>query len=166
MARAMRERGFTLLELIITMIVLMIFTMVAIPVAKNTIKRQREIELRRALRELRTAIDRYRQIADAGLVNRLRINPSEECMGGTIGTGCYPPDLDVLVEGVELRGTTGRKIKLLREIPVDPMTGKAEWGLRSFQQDPEARSWDGLNVFDVYSLSDGVALDGTRYRDW
>jgi general secretion pathway protein G len=160
------ERGFTLLELILTITVLTIFTAAAIPVAKNAVKRQKEIELRRALRELRTALDRYRQIADMGMINTLKIKPSEECMGRQIGTGCYPPDLEVLVEGVELRGATTRKIKLLRKIPVDPMTGRADWGVRSFQDDPESRSSGGQNVFDVYSKSDGTALDGTRYRDW
>lgn len=162
----MKQDGFTVLELILTMTILLIFTMVAIPVAKNSVKRQREIELRQNLRQLRTAIDRYRQIADTGLINRFDITPSEQCMGGTIGTGCYPPDLEVLVEGVQLRGATDRKIKLLRRIPVDPMTGEAEWGLRSFQDDPETRGWGGQNVFDVYSLSSDTALDGTGYRDW
>jgi general secretion pathway protein G len=146
--------------------VLTIFTAAVIPVTKNTVKRQREIELRRALRELRTAIDRYRQIADSGLIKSTEITPSEQCMGGGVGTGCYPPELDVLVKGVPLSRGVDRRIKLLREIPVDPMTGKAEWGKRSFRDDPDSRSWGGQNVFDVYSLSDGLALDGTRYRDW
>jgi len=162
----MKQNGFTLLELILTIAVLTIFTAAAIPVTKNAVKRQREIELRTSLRQLRTAIDRYRQIADRGLVNRLKIKPSEECMGGQIGTGCYPSDLDVLVDGVELTGVTTRKIKLLREIPVDPITGEADWGKRSFQDDSDSRAWGGQNVFDVYSKSDGIALDGTRYRDW
>jgi general secretion pathway protein G len=162
-----RLKGFTLLELLLTITVLLIFTAAAIPVARNTVKRQREVELRLSLRELRTAIDRYRQVASMGVINPLKMKPSEECMGGGVQFGgCYPPDLDVLVEGIELRGATTRKIKLLRKIPVDPMTGRAEWGRRSFHQDPDSRSWDSRNVFDVYSLSDGVALDGTKYRDW
>jgi len=162
----MRQKGFTLLELILTIAVLTIFTAAAIPIAKNTVKRQREIELRRDLRDLRSAIDRYRQIADTQLVKTTEITPSEQCMGGTIGTGCYPPDLDILVEGVPLSRGVDRKIKLLREIPLDPMTGDRKWGLRSFKQDSDSRSWDGQNVFDVYSLSDGTALDGTKYKDW
>lgn len=162
----MKQRGFTLLELILTIAVLTIFTAAAIPVARSTIKRQREVELRRALRDLRTALDRYRQIADTGLIKSTEMTPSEQCMGGGIGTGCYPPNLDVLVEGVSLSRGVDRKIKLLRKIPVDPMTGQAEWGMRSFKQEPSARSWDGQNVFDVYSLSDGTALDGTKYKDW
>jgi general secretion pathway protein G len=160
------QRGFTLLELMVTIIVLLVFTAAAIPMARNAVKRQREIELRHALRELRTALDRYRQIADMGLVNTLKVKPSEECMGRQIGTGCFPPELEVLVEGVDLRGATTRKIRLLRDIPLDPMTGQRKWGLRSFQDDPESKAWGGQNVFDVYSLSNNSALDGTKYTDW
>jgi general secretion pathway protein G len=162
----MNQKGFTLLELIITILVLTIFTGAVIPVAKNTIKRQKEIELRRALRELRTALDRYRQIADTGLVKSTDITPSDQCMGGQIGTGCYPKKLEDLVEGVPLSRGVDKKIKLLRKVPIDPMTGKAEWGKRSFSDDPESRGWGGLNIFDVYSMSDGTALDGSKYRDW
>ncbi len=165
-SRVMRQKGFTLLELILTIAVLTIFTAAAIPIARNTFKRQKEIELRHALRELRTALDRYRQIADSGLIKSTEITPSDQCMGGQVGTGCYPPSLDVLVEGVELSRGVDRKIKLLRKIPVDPMTGQTEWGKRSFKDDPDSRSWGGLNIFDVYSLSNGTALDGTKYRDW
>ncbi|MCS6818058.1 MAG: prepilin-type N-terminal cleavage/methylation domain-containing protein [Blastocatellia bacterium] len=150
-------QGFTLLELILTIAILSIFTAAAIPIARNAVQRQREVELRRALRELRTAIDRYKRAYDAGLISRL------ETQAETEG---YPPNLEVLVNGVQLAGSPDRKIRFLRRIPVDPMTGRAEWGLRSTQDEPNARSWGGQNVFDVYSLSDGVALDGTRYRDW
>jgi general secretion pathway protein G len=152
-----RARGFTLLELILTLAVLSIVTAAAIPIARNAVQRQREVELRRALRELRTAIDRYKRAYDAGIISRL------ETQAETEG---YPPNLDVLVNGVQLAGSPDRKIRFLRRIPVDPMTGRAEWGLRSTQDEPNARSWGGQNVFDVYSLSEGTALDGTRYRDW
>ncbi len=152
-----RARGFTLLELILTIAVLSIITAAAIPIARNAVQRQREVELRRALRELRTAIDRYKRAYDAGILSRL------ETAAETEG---YPPNLDVLVDGVPLAGSPDRKIRFLRRIPVDPMTGRAEWGLRSTQDEPTARSWGGQNVFDVYSLSEGTALDGTRYREW
>ena len=134
-----------------------VFTAAAIPIARNAIQRQREIELRRALRELRTAIDRYKRAYDAGIISRFEMQAETEG---------YPPNLEVLVNGVQLAGSPDRKIRFLRRIPVDPMTGRAEWGLRSTQDEPTARSWGGQNVFDVYSLSDGIALDGTRYRDW
>jgi general secretion pathway protein G len=162
----MRQKGFTLLELILTLVVMTIFTAAAIPVARNTIKRQKEVELRRALREMRTALDRYRQIADAGLIKSTEITPTEQCMGGQVGTGCYPPDLEKLVDGIPLSRGVDKKIKLLRKLPVDPITGRAEWGKRSFRDDKDSRSWGGGNIFDVYSLSDGTALDGTKYRDW
>jgi general secretion pathway protein G len=152
-----RAAGFTLLELILTIAILSIFTAAAIPIARNAIQRQREIELRRALRELRTAIDRYKRAYDAGIISRFEMQAETEG---------YPPNLEVLVNGVQLAGSPDRKIRFLRRIPVDPMTGRAEWGLRSTQDEPTARSWGGQNVFDVYSLSDGIALDGTRYRDW
>jgi general secretion pathway protein G len=152
-----RTGGFTLLELILTIAVLSIITAAAIPIARNAVQRQREVELRRALRELRTAIDRYKRAYDAGILSRLETSAE---------TDGYPPNLDVLVNGVPLAGSPDRKIRFLRRIPVDPMTGRAEWGLRSTQDEPTARSWGGQNVFDVYSLSEGTALDGTRYREW
>ena len=128
------------------------------PLARITIQRQREIELRRALRELRTAIDKYKDAVDQGQI------------GGTdnqLGSEGYPPDLETLVEGVTAAGdASGRKLKFLRRVPVDPMTRSPEWGLRSYQDAPDARSWGGKNVFDVYSRSEGSALDGTKYRDW
>lgn len=151
------QAGFTLLELILTIAVLTIFTAGAIPIARNAIKREREIELRRALREIRTAIDRYKRAADAGLISPFEIKQDSDG---------YPPKLEVLVEGVPLAGSPDRKLRFLRRIPVDPMTGRAEWGLRSTRDDPDARSWGGQNVFDVYSLSEATALDGTKYRDW
>jgi len=150
-------RGLTLLELILTITILCLFTAVTVPIARNAIIREREIELRRALREIRTAIDRYKRAADGGLISRLEMKAESEG---------YPPNLEVLVEGVQLAGSTDRKLRFLRRIPVDPMTGRAEWGLRSTQDEPGARSWGGQNVFDVYSLSDKTALDWTKYRDW
>jgi len=155
--RQQHAHGFTLLELILTIAILSIVTAAAIPIARNAVQRQREVELRRALRELRMAIDRYKRAYDAGIISRL------ETQAETEG---YPPNLEVLVNGVPLAGSPDRKIRFLRRIPVDPMTGRAEWGLRSTQDEPNSRSWGGQNVFDVYSLSEGTALDGTRYRDW
>jgi general secretion pathway protein G len=144
----------TLLELILASAMLMILASAALPVARVTIKRQKEAELRRALRELRTAIDRYKDTADRNLI------PVE------VGTEGYPPDLETLVNGVELATARERKIRFLRKIPIDPMTGRADWGLRSVQDDPKSNSWGGQNVFDVYSRSYGIALDGSRYADW
>ncbi len=154
---ARRARGLTLLELIVAIIVLSIFTGAAIPIARNAIKREREIELRRALREMRSAIDRYHRACETGLISRLQQNLQDEC---------YPPKLDVLVDGVQAAGSATRKLKFLRRVPVDPMTGKTDWGLHAYQDEPNARGWGGVNVFDVYSLSEDTALDGTKYRDW
>ena len=117
-------------------------------------KRAKEEELRRDLREMREAIDRYKDYADRGMIPA---NPA---------TFNYPPDLKTLVEGVVLRGTAKGKYKFLRQIPVDPMTGTTEWGMRSMQDDPDSKSWGGDDVFDVYSKSDGIAFDGTKYSDW
>ena len=151
-------RGFSLIELLVVTSIILVLAGAAMPLARITIQRQREIELRRALRELRTAIDKYKDAVDQGQI------------GGTdnqLGSEGYPPDLDTLVEGVTATGdASGRKLRFLRRVPVDPMTRSAEWGLRSYQDAPDARSWGGKNVFDVYSRSEGTALDGTKYRDW
>jgi general secretion pathway protein G len=146
-----RESGLTLLELIIATTILLILTSAALPVVKFTVIRAKETELRRDLREMRDAIDHFKDAAD---LNRVRVQ---------LGSEGYPPDLDSLVKGVDY-GT--EKKRFLRRIPVDPMTGRAEWGLRSFQDDPDATSWGGNNVFDVHSTSTGTALDGTKYADW
>jgi general secretion pathway protein G len=146
-----RSRGVTLIELIIAITILMILTGAAIPIARVQIKREREVELRRDLWEMRDAIDRYKDLADR---NAFQIK---------VGSEGYPPDLETLVKGVD---SQGKKIRFLRRIPVDPMTGKNEWGLRSMQDDPESTSWGGQNVFDVYTKSTGTALDGTKYADW
>jgi general secretion pathway protein G len=199
-----RQAGITLLELIIACAILLVLASAAMPVARYTVKRQKEAELHRELREMRDAIDRYKDAADRNLI---RVE---------VGTEGYPPDLDTLVKGVDLVSQQGagiagattpgqpivpstgfggafgnsfgnsfgqgqnqgqnsgssqgqdliRHVRFLRRIPVDPMTGHAEWGMRSVQDDPDSTSWGGKNVFDVFSLSTGAALDGTKYSDW
>jgi len=144
----------TLLELVIASTILIILASAALPVGRTAIKRQKESELRRVLREVRTAIDRYKDAADRGLIQV------------EIGTEGYPPDLDTLVRGVQLAGAPDRRVRFLRRIPFDPMTGRDDWGLRAVQDDPDAATWGGKNVFDVYSRSQGIALDGTNYKDW
>jgi general secretion pathway protein G len=146
-----RMRGFTLVEMIVAITILMILTGMAIPLARVTIKRERERELRQALWEMRDAIDRYKDAADRGAFQI------------KVGSEGYPPDLQTLVDGVDVNG---KKLRFLRHIPEDPMTGKTEWGMHSMQDDPTSDSWDGDNVFDVYTKSDGTALDGTKYKDW
>jgi general secretion pathway protein G len=152
------QRGFSFIELLVVTTIILVLAGAVMPLARVTIQRQREIELRRALRELRTAIDKYKDAVDQGQI------------GGTdnqLGSEGYPPDLETLVEGVSAAGdASARKLKFLRRIPVDPMTKSTEWGLRSYQDAPDARSWGGKNVYDVYSRSEGTALDGTKYRDW
>jgi general secretion pathway protein G len=147
-------RGFTLVELIAAITILLILTSVALPLARVQVQRTHEVELRRALREIRQAIDRYKDLADRGMI------PTKADSFG------YPPDLETLVNGVPLKGSATAKYKFLRRIPVNPMTGGTDWGLRAMQDDPDSRSWGGGNVFDVYSKVQGTALDGTRYADW
>jgi general secretion pathway protein G len=144
--------GFTLLELIVTTAILLILTMMALPLARVTVQREREKELRKDLWEMRDAIDRYKDGADRQMFQT------------KVDSGGYPPDLDTLVKGVEAQG--GKKIRFLRSIPIDPMTKSTEWGLRSMQDDPDSDSFGGQSVFDVYSKSTGTALDGTKYKDW
>jgi general secretion pathway protein G len=151
------ERGFTYLELLATILILMILATAVLPTTKVLRKRQKEIELRRALRVLRTAVDGYHDAVRQGKI------------GGTdvkVGSEGYPPDLDVLVKGVSQVGKIDVKLKFLRRIPYDPMTNKAEWGKRCYQDEPDDTSWCGENVWDVYSLSAGVGLDGTKYKEW
>jgi general secretion pathway protein G len=156
--RRVLERGYTFIELVIVAAIVLILASAVMPLARVTIQRQKEAELRRCLREFRTAIDKYKDAVDAGLI------------GGTdvrAGSEGYPPDIETLVEGVSVvNDQSGRKLKFLRRIAVDPMTGEAEWGMRSYQDDADSRSWGGQNVFDVYTKADGTALDGTKYRDW
>jgi len=150
--------GYTFVEILVVSVILMILASAAMPLARVTIQRQKEIELRRALRELRTAIDRYKDAVDLGLV------PATEVRTGSEG---YPPELETLVEGVPMANdASGRKLKFLRRIPVDSITGEREWGMRSYQDKPDATSWGGQNVYDVYSKSPNTALDGSKYRDW
>ena len=145
------RRGVTLIELVVAITILLILTGAAIPIARTRIKRERERDLRHDLWEMRDAIDRYKDAADRGAFQI------------KLGSEGYPPDLETLVNGVDVQG---KKVRFLRKVPVDPMTGKTEWGLRSMQDDPASTSWGGQNVFDVYSKSEDTALDGTKYSEW
>jgi len=134
--------------------VMIILAATVLPVAKYTHKRARELELRAALREMRYALDEHKRYSDAGLI------PIE------LGTDGYPKELEALVEGVALVGQVDKKVRFLRRIPRDPMTGEAEWGLRSYQDEPDSESWGGEDVYDVYSLSGGTGMNGVPYREW
>ncbi len=146
-----RASGFTLIELIVATAIIVILTSMVLPLARLSIQREREHELRYDLWMMRDAIDRYKDAADRGAFQI------------KVGTEGYPADLDTLVTGVDVGG---KKVRFLRKIPVDPMTGKAEWGMRSMQDDPTSDSWGGQNVFDVFTKSEGTALDGTKYKEW
>ena len=152
-----REQGFTYLELIIATVILAIIAAAIIPAAEVTSKRAKEMELRRALRIMRDAIDNYKRAVDAGLIGGLDIQ---------LGSEGYPEELETLVEGVTQVGTPGKKLKFLRRILIDPMTRSTDWGLRSYQDEPDSTFWGGQNVYDVYTKSQGIALDGTKYSDW
>jgi len=151
MLQRQRERGLTLVELIVAVTILAILAGAAVPLARTTVRRAKERELRRDLWEMRDAIDRYKDAADRGAFQI------------KVGTEGYPPDLETLVKGVD---ANGKKLRFLRRIPVDPMTGNTDWGLRSMQDAPDADSWGGQNVFDVYTKAQGTALDGTKYSEW
>ena len=148
------QAGYTLAELVMVAAVMVILAGAVLPAVKFTARRTKEMELRHHLRTMREAIDTYKRYSDMGLL------PVD------LGAEGYPAELDDLVEGVEIAGQIDRKLKLLRRIPVDPMTGEAEWGMRSFQDEPDSTSWGGENVFDVYSESSGVGLNGVPYREW
>ena len=153
------QAGFSFTELIVVCVLLTILASVTFPVARYTARRQKEIELAQALRKMRNAIDEYKRFYDAQLLNPLDI-------GNDALSDGYPEELEVLVEGVELSGQIDKKKRFLRRIPVDPMTGEAEWGLRSAADDFDSDSWGGEDVFDVYSLSEAVGLNGIPYSEW
>lgn len=149
-----RQGGFTLAELVMVAALISLLAMIVLPVGKFTVKRRKEAELRLALRQMRTAIDEYKRLSDQGMI------PVK------LGSEGYPEDLEILVEGVRLVGQDDVKHKFMRRIPVDPMTNETEWGKRSYQDDWDSDSWGGENLYDVYSLSDATALDGSTYKDW
>jgi general secretion pathway protein G len=150
-----RQGGFTLLELVVTATVLLILASATVPLARNGFKRQQELELRRSLREMRMAIDEYKKQAEQ---QKIKAPP--------VDANFYPESLEILVEGVPVTGSASRRIKFLRRIPVDPFTGKAEWGMRSTSDDANSTSWGGGHVYDVYSLSQGTGMNGIPYREW
>jgi general secretion pathway protein G len=156
--RARAQHGYTFVELLIVTTILLILASAVMPLAQVATQRQREAELRRNLRELRTAIDAFKDAVDLGRIPTTELEPGNEG---------YPPDLETLVEGIAAANdASGRKLRFLRRIPIDPLTGDAEWGLRSYQDSPTSTTWGGQNVFDVYSRAQGTALDGTEYRSW
>jgi general secretion pathway protein G len=146
-----RQSGMTLVELVVAIAIMAILATGVLPITRTVVKREREKELRAALWQMRDAIDRYKDAADRGAFQI------------KLGSEGYPPDLDTLVKGIDVQG---KKIRFLRHVPVDPMTHGTEWGMRSMQDDPTSDSWGGQSVFDVYTKSEGVALDGTKYSDW
>jgi general secretion pathway protein G len=153
-----KSSGYTFIELIIVSTILIVLASAIMPLTKVTMQRMREAELHRVLREMRTAIDKFKDAADLGNIGATDLKAGAEN---------YPPDLDTLVDGVSAANDqTGRKLKFLRRVPTDPITRSKEWGLRSYQDAADATRWGGQDVFDVHSTSDGTALDGTKYKDW
>jgi len=148
-----RESGFTLAEMVMVVAMVALLATMVLPVAKFSVKRRKETELRLALRQMRTAIDEYKRLSDQGMIPV------------TIGGEGYPEELEVLVEGVQIVGQETKR-RFLRRIPIDPMTRETEWGMRSYQDEPDSDVWGGENIYDVYSQSDATALDGTQYKDW
>jgi len=157
--RVKSSAGYTFVELLVVSAILATLAAVALPLVQVTAQRQREVELRRALREMRDAIDRFKDAVDSGAIPQTELKPANEG---------YPPDMDTLVEGVEVANdATGRKLRFgLRRIPIDPMTNSTDWGMRSYQDKPDSGTWGRQNVFDVYSKSEATGLNGTRYKDW
>jgi len=152
------QRGFTFVELLIVSTIVMILASAVMPLSQVVARRQREQDLRRSLREMRLAIDKFKDAVDLGRIATTEVEPGSEG---------YPKDLETLVEGVGMANdASGRKLKFLRRIPIDPMTNSTEWGLRAYSDKPDATTWGGKSVFDVYTTSTATALDGTRYRDW
>ena len=157
-ARLRAIPGYSFVELLVVSAILVVLASAVLPLSKVTIQRQREVELRRALREIRTAIDNHKDAVDLGLIGGANVQAGSEG---------YPPDLETLVDGIEvLNDASGRKLRFLRRIPFDPMTKSAEWGLRSYQDDPDTTSWGGDNVYDIHTTSRASALDGTNYSEW
>ena len=157
-ARAGAEGGYSFVELLVVSAILLVLASAVMPLTRVTMQRQREAELRRGLREMRSAIDRYKDAVDLGTIGGVAVEADNQG---------YPASLEVLVEGVELANdATGRKMRFLRRIPFDPMTQSREWGLRSYEDEPDSRRWSGDNVYDVYTTSRATALDGTRYDEW
>jgi len=152
------ESGFTFIELLVVTTILLILASAVMPLAKVAVQREREAELHRVLREMRIAIDKYKDAVDNGLIGSVDVK---------VGSEGYPPDLETLVEGVTVANdASGRKLKFLRRIPIDPITRSTEWGMRAYGDRPDSTSWGGGNVYDVYSKAEGTALDGTKYKDW
>ena len=152
------ERGYTFVEIAIVAAIVAILASAVLPLAKVTMQRQREMELRRSLREVRLAIDKFKDATDQNLISPNDIDNDADG---------YPPTLETLVEGVTpANDTTGRRLRFLRRIPYDPLTRSTEWGLRSSRDEPDSKSWGGQNVYDIYTKFEGRALDGTNYRDW
>jgi general secretion pathway protein G len=153
-----KNNGYTFIELLIVSTMLLVLASAILPLTKVTMQRMREAELRRDLREMRTAIDKFKDAADLGQIGATDLKAGAEN---------YPPDLDTLVNGVgAANDQTGRKLKFLRRIPIDPMTKSMEWGLRSYQDEPDSTRWGGQDVFDVHTTSEGTGLDGTKYKTW
>lgn len=153
-----KDTGYTFVEILVVTTILLILASTVMPLAQVMSQRARETELRRDLREIRTAIDKFKDAADQGQISSTELKPESEG---------YPPKLETLVEGIAVANdATGRKLKFLRRVPIDPMTNTTDWGLRAYQDKPDATSWGGQNVFDVYTRSEAKALDGTSYRDW
>jgi general secretion pathway protein G len=150
-----KQKGLTLVELIVAFTIMLILTMMAVPMARSRVRVMRERELRRCLDEMRDAIDKYKDYCDASYFGPIKQ-----------GTDCYPESLDILVEGQKLAGPDGKKLRLLRRIPRDPFTGTTEWGMRSDADDAKSTSWGGQNVFDVYSKTTEKAADGSAYSEW
>jgi general secretion pathway protein G len=157
-SRVTGDKGFTFIELLVVCTILLILASAVMPLAKVTIQRQREAELRRDLREMRTAIDKFKDAADVGAISAFDIKAGSEN---------YPASLELLVDGVgKANDATGVKLKFLRRIPIDPMTHSTDWGMRAYSDRPDSTSWGGSSVYDVYTKSEGKALDGTKYKDW
>lgn len=153
--RGRDARGLTLIEVLVTITILAILSAMVLPIARTTLRREKEMDLRRALRQMREAIDQFKKFSDSGAIQPRCL----QCFG-------YPEDIKALVEGVPQVGAIDKKLRFLRRIPIDPMTGEQSWGMHSIQDDPNSDSWGHQNVYDVFSLSEETSLDGSKYRDW